>query len=130
MNKNIFKNPFFYFVTILGITFAMSVFAAGLVPCNGPDCDLCDLFVLGKNIIDFLWVAISMPLAVLMLVVAAFVFIISGANPSLHSRAKSIATAAIVGLVITFSSWLIVGTVINWFANTGSFPWPWNSPTC
>lgn len=101
---------------------------AAIVTCD--KCTLCDLFVVGKNIIDFLWWQISFPLAALMIVVAAFFFIISGGNPSMHGKAKGIATAAVVGLFITFGSWLIISVFINTFVNSGAFPWPWNKPEC
>ncbi|OHA45956.1 MAG: hypothetical protein A2828_00845 [Candidatus Terrybacteria bacterium RIFCSPHIGHO2_01_FULL_43_35] len=95
------------------------------IPCN-----FCDLFVTGKNIVNFLWWDVAFPLAILLLVVAAFFFLISGGNPNLHTRAKSIATAAIMGLLITFGSWLVIGTIINFFANSSVQPWPWNKPDC
>ncbi|KKR46645.1 MAG: hypothetical protein UT82_C0009G0009 [Parcubacteria group bacterium GW2011_GWB1_40_14] len=122
------KKIFYLFILSVFLVLPVLSAQAAIVTCD--KCTLCDLFVVGKNIIDLLWWQISFPIAVLMMVLAAFFFIISGGNPSLHTRGKSIATAAVVGLFITFGSWLIVSVFINTLANTGAFPWPWNKPSC
>ncbi len=129
MLKKIFSKKIISIPLGLFGLFAPFLYAqATIVTCD--KCGLCDLFVVGKNIIDFLWWQISFPLAILMIVVAAFFFIISGGNPSLHTRGKSIATAAVVGLFITFGSWLIISVAINTIARPSYLPWPWNKPTC
>src|SRR3989344_699425 len=126
----IFKNGFF--VAAAAFLFYGQGTDAASVECGSSTCpcNFCDLFVTGKNIVNFLWWDVAFPLAILLLVVAAFFFLISGGNPNLHTRAKSIATAAIMGLLITFGSWLVIGTIINFFANSSVQPWPWNTPTC
>jgi hypothetical protein len=99
--------------------------AEGLVPCGGKGehpCQLCDFFVLFKNIIDFLLLKIVPPLAVLMLAIGGFMYIfayfspgeaLSGGGkggPALLSQAKKTLTAVVYGLIIIFAAWIIVNT--------------------
>lgn len=94
----------------------------GLVPCgpgtSKPSCDLCDLFVLFDNIIDFLLLDIVPPLAIFVLAVAgimyigAFFEILPGGFQTV-SKAKSIFTAVIIGLFLIYGAWFIVGLFLK-----------------
>lgn len=82
---------------------------AGLVPCKPGECELCDLFVMLDNIVDFLLVKLVPPLAVLMLVIGGVMFILGAGSPVWVSRGKSIMFSVIIGLVIIYAAWLILG---------------------
>ena len=98
--------------------------AAGLVPCGGdgePRCQLCHLFVLFKNVVDFLLTKIIPPLAVLMLAIGGFMYVFAYLSPSealaggkggpaLLSQAKKLIVSVIFGLLILFAAWIIVNT--------------------
>jgi hypothetical protein len=105
------------------ILFPLLSSAAGLVPCGGegePACQFCHLFVLFKNIVDFLLFKIVPPLAVLMLAIGGFMYVfayfspaeaLSGGakgGPVLLSQAKKLISSVIFGLLIIFGAWLIV----------------------
>lgn len=98
------------------IALPLIIKAAGLIPCGGkgePPCQLCHLFVLLQNIINFILFQFVPPLAVLMIVIGGVMFFFAGGNPASAERAKQILTATIIGLVIIYASWMLVGTILS-----------------
>lgn len=95
----------------LFISFA-AVQAQGLVPCGGADnpCKLCHIFVMFDNIIDFVMITLVPPLAALMLVVAGVMFFTAAGDPGSISKARSVLTSVVLGLVIVYGSWLIINS--------------------
>jgi len=97
---------------------------AGLVPCglsvDDPStpknetlaCGFCDFFKLIDNLFDFV-MRMVIVVATLMLVVGGVYFFFAGANPGALETGKKIITSTIIGLVIIFSAFLIVGTVLS-----------------
>lgn len=101
----------------------MVSWAAGLVPCGGqgePPCQFCHLFVLFKNIVDFLLVPSplnnNIPLvpliATVMVVIAGVMFMLAHleaiGKPDWINQAKSLLWAVFWGLIIIYGAWLIV----------------------
>jgi len=110
----------FIFISLLMVFLASSV-SAGIVPCglsvDDPDqdgdqtvkCTLCHLLVMGKNIVDTLLLRIIPPLAVLFAVISGAYFILgAGYDSSLISKAKAVIWSVVIGLLIIYSSWLVV----------------------
>ncbi len=90
--------------------------AAGLVPCGGPGenpCTLCHFFVMLNNIIRFVMTVLVPTVAVLMLVIGGVLFFFAGAKPATLMQAKGVITSVIIGLLIIFSAWIIVNTVLS-----------------
>jgi len=112
------------FILLVIFLFPLTSLANGLVPpCGGdgqPPCTLCHLFQMFKNIVDFVLFSIVPPVAVLMLVIGGFMFFFAGGNPGNLSRAKSIITSVVIGLIIVYTAWLIVNT---FFAVIGVADW-------
>ena len=119
--KKIFLVVFIFLFLILG-----QVQAAGLVPCGGhiydnagnivgeePDCTLCHFFVMFNNIVKFVMFNLVPVIAVLMLMVGGVMFFFAGAQPSILIQAKGIITSVVIGLVIVFSAWVIVNTIMT-----------------
>jgi len=109
-----------FLLSFLLISLAGSVFAAGLVPCGNPDqkpCTICDFFVLISNVINFVLFTIVPPLAILLLAVGGFMYMVSyvapGQGPNLISRAKSVIVSTLIGLVIIYGAFVIVGTFLS-----------------
>ncbi len=115
MNK--FTNSIIY----LGLLFIpLMVSGAGLVPCGGEGedpCQLCHLFEMVKNIIDFL----LLPPSGLLFVIGTLLFIIAGMmyivaklfapdNIGMLSQADKVMTSVVIGLVIVFGAWIFVNT--------------------
>ncbi|MFC1629736.1 pilin [Patescibacteria group bacterium] len=90
--------------------------ASGLAPGESPQvaepCQLCHLFVMFDAIIDFVMELVII-IAVLMFTVGGVMFFFGGQNPSTLTKARSILTATVWGLVIIFSAWIIVNTVFT-----------------
>ena len=105
-----------FLITFLTLLFSSLIpvqTQAGLVPCEGPDCQLCHLFVMLDNIVDFLFIKLIPPLAALILVIGGGIFIFAGGNPASITQGKSIMTSVLIGLVIIYAAWLIVGLFLN-----------------
>lgn len=115
MVKKIFASALFSLVVF---AFAFNSYAAilPLVTCGNPPQDACtysDLELLVGKIFDFALTYIAIPVAVAMIVWGGVQMAISAGDEGKFKRGKQIITAAAVGLVITFSAWLIVTTVLK-----------------
>lgn len=98
----------------------------GLVPCGkssyivgveSPEvmlsCQFCHLFVMLDGIIDFITQKIVPPIVILMMIIAGIMFFFAGGNPTLLLQAKKLITSVAIGLIIIFSAYLIIGTVLT-----------------
>jgi len=119
---------FIIFLSLLFFSlFFNVVFARGLVPCGGcaidfvgeecpqpePDCDLCLLFVMFGNVVNFILFKIIPSLAALMIAIGGFMYIfaysgIGGGGPEWINRANSLFKSVIIGLLIAYGAWLLV----------------------
>lgn len=132
-----FQKTFLIWLILTGISGANLVSAGfhqgPIVPCGGggqPDCDLCHLWELGSNIINFISFNLALPIAALLFVGAGVMLLISGGNEQRVGLAKSIFTSTVIGLVIIFTSWLLVDTLFKTLA-IGKFSGAWNQfPGC
>ena len=90
-------------------------------------CGFCDLVTLAQGVMNFLVFAATM-VAVLMFVWAGVLLVTGGSVEGKRTQAKKIFYAAIIGLVITLASWLIVNLLMTAFLQT-SFS-IWTLPSC
>lgn len=88
---------------------AVQVLAQGLVPCTGGACTLCDFFALINNVMKFILVDIVLPISAFLIVVAGFMMIFGAENPENIEKGKKILFTVVVGLVLCFTAYLIVG---------------------
>jgi hypothetical protein len=102
--------------------------AAGLVPCNGPDCEACDLVKLGQNVINFL-IEISAAVGALMFAIGGFMMVTSGGDSGKVKTATGIMTNVVIGFIILLAAWLIVDTVMKTFVGE-RLGRPWNEIQC
>jgi len=115
------------FLGILVVSPLISL-AGGLVPCGGceefdkttgeclkpqPPCQLCHFFVMFDRILDLVLIQIVPPLAVVMLVAGAMMFILGGGSPGTIKTAKDLMTAVAIGLILIYAAWLIVGLFLQ-----------------
>jgi len=82
---------------------------AALVPCAGGACTLCDFFAMVNNILKFILLDIVLPVSAFLIVVAGFLMIFGAESPENIDRGKKILFTVIVGLIICFTAYLIVG---------------------
>lgn len=104
-----------------------SLAAAGLVPCGlsaddtttsydeSAPCNLCHLYILIKNILDFIVWTVVPVVAVLAISIAGFKILISGANPGQRADGYKIIKTTITGLVIMFAAWVVMSEVLFFF---------------
>ncbi len=127
--------------------------AGGLVPCgrscdnldttNICECDLCQLchlFVLFQNIINFLMVPsatnpmpIVLIIAVLMITIGGCMYMFGGGNPNMLKQGKEILKATGIGLLIIYGAWIFVdlifwGIGVNVWTGPGEGWWKINCP--
>lgn len=99
---------------------------AALVPCGpgvGDSCKWGDFGKLIKNIIDFTIYNLVFPISAVMIVVGGFFIMTAGGSTERVSKGKEIATAAVVGLLIALTSWLIIDTIIKILTDGRLGPW-------
>ena len=109
------------FLSLLFFSFFIVPVNAGLVPCGlseddpdqpgdqTEDCTLCHFFVMIDNWIDGLLFMIVPPLAVLMIAIGGGTYIVSQGNPEMLGRAKKLFTAVVIGLLIIYGAYVIIG---------------------
>ncbi len=85
----------------------------GLLPCNGTDCNWNSLVQLAVNIINFFVWTLVPPVAGLLLLYGGIMFLTSGGNPGRVQQGRTIVTDVVIGLVIVYTSWLIVNTLLS-----------------
>ena len=131
MRKNVFKH--LLILTVLPALFFSlppgTVSAEPLVPCGGEGqdpCEFCHIFVLLDNIIKFVLQDLVPPIAILMFVIAGGMYFMAAEDPSKAGKAKSLLTSIIIGLLIIYGAYLLVGlffTAIGVASWTGLENW-------
>ena len=118
-----FLFPLFAFLLMTSVAFAQ-----GLVPCSGLDCTLCDFLVLVKNLINLMlqWGVI---LAGLFFAWGAFVIMTAGGSEEKITEGRKIMATVAVGVLIAFTAWMILGTLIQVLTDSPS-KLPWNEIKC
>ncbi len=131
------------FFVLSGLFFVFQAFAAqrtgcpqtGLVPCGTPGCPctLCDFFVMFDRIIDFLLVPtiynnyfpLVPAIGALMLAIGGFIYMFAyggmgEGGPEQTNKAKKIFASVVIGFIIVYSAWLLVGL---FFQAIGTSEW-------
>lgn len=113
----------------------LSIAQGGFVNCEGTSCSACNLVDMTNKIIKWLLGMVFLIFAALMSV-AGFGLVTSGGNPSALSAAKDKFKNALIGIVIVFSAWLIVNTIMVKLVSDGTTAgnitgWgPWSQVQC
>lgn len=95
---------------------SLPVLAAGLVPCGNegePMCTFGDLLTLVNNVIQFALFNVAVPIGVIWIIVGGFLMMTAGGNKGRFEQGKSYIKGVVIALLISFSAWLIVDTVIS-----------------
>lgn len=119
---------FFAFLLFLpSVSFAKDTL--DIVPCEN-DCTVCHIYVLIANVFRFMLFAATF-LAILYVAWGGFLMLTSGASPGNLGKGKKAVGNAVLGLIIAFSSWMVVNTLIHFLLNPSVFPVPtWSDPKC
>jgi len=92
-----------------------------------PACQLCHIFVLVQNILNIFLFPFVPIIGALLLVIGGFLFFVGGASPAQVGRGRTIITATLIGIVIIYTSWLLVNTFLG-FIGVSSFTGFFNDP--
>jgi hypothetical protein len=115
--------PIFILLMLLFFVFLPQAQAAGgLIPC-GPGkapCTICHVFELIKNIINFLVIYVTAPLAGLLFLWGGIMMITSGGSEDKFKKGKTMFVNTVIGAVIVLASWAIVNTLITTLASNTS----------
>lgn len=135
----------FTLILVVGGVFLFSHFSSALepiVPCglstDNEDtpadetraCGTCDILVLAKNISDFILYYLVPALAALLFVYAGFMILLGGAVPARVQTGKNIFQTTVYGLLIIFTAWLIVNTVLRTVAGDQNIADQWWKLEC
>ncbi len=132
MKTNIFYQKFCFLVIFLYLVL-IPVIAFGqtgsLVPCDGPDCNFCHIFVMFSNLVNFVLFQIVPPMAILLLVSGGLVFYFSAGDSKKTDLAKNVIKSTIIGIFLVYFAWSIVILV---FTVAGAAQWNgwWYNVTC
>lgn len=80
-------------------------------------CEVCDIFRLVQNILNFIWFGLVAPLAVLFLAWGGFLMLTSPASPSGLEKGRKILRNTFVGIIIIFFAWFGVDAIIKILVN-------------
>ena len=108
----------FYFLASAPLAFAQDLkpdCRPELPPGQPGSCDLNAAVTFLKKVINFM-IFLIVPLAALFIVWGGFVMLTSAGSEEKFKKGKQIVTAAVIGVAIAFGSYLIVNTILTFFA--------------
>ena len=141
----VIKIIFFLIIALPGLFSALDAFAQTptegtflpLVRCESEKwsgaCTFCEIFHLINRVIKLIIYYIIPPLAVVAFIYAGILLLFGGAAPKNIETGKKIFQVTIIGILIAFSGWLIVNTILQQLVNPEAklIWWPWNKiPEC
>ena len=101
-----------------------------IIPCEGNDCGVCDIFKLISNVVKFAAFTVAAPLAGIIMAYGGFKLITSGGNETERTKGMNAIWAAVWGILITFGAYVIVNAIIGGLAgNSFSESW-YQFPGC
>ena len=101
-----------------------------IIPCEGNECGVCDIFKIISNVVKFAAFTIAAPLAGIIMAYGGFMLITSGGNEANKSKGTNAIWAAVWGILITFGAYVIVNAIIGGLAgNSISESW-YQFPGC
>ena len=136
---------FFILIFAFSIFFPLPTHAAdtGLVQCgrqffeasseNTQFCTICDLISLAQNLMNKAITFFAAPIAALMLGYGGFLMVIAGVrggSSQQFTQGKKVLTNAVIGIVILFTAWLMVDTLLKSIGYSTENFGPWNVIQC
>jgi hypothetical protein len=143
--KKVFRKALRSFLLIFVIFIVLSLLSpfasaqeeptGGLVPSScqeGCPCNICDLYTLALNIINFMLYGIAIPVAAVGFLFGGFTLLTSGGSPERLKRGRSAITTSIMGIALAFSAWAIFNVILSTIGfgiGTAGTAW-FDPPTC
>ena len=101
-----------------------------IIPCEGSECGVCDIFKLISNVIKFATFTVAAPLAGIIMAYGGFKLITAGDNESDRSKGTNAIWAAVWGILITFGAYVIVNAIIGGLAGNSIYQSWYQFPGC
>ena len=101
-----------------------------IIPCEGNECGVCDIFKLISNIIKFAAFTIAAPLAGIIMAYGGFELITSGGSEDKRKKGINAIWAAVWGILITFGAYVIVNAIIGGLAGNSIYQSWYQFPGC
>lgn len=98
-------------------------------PSRSDPCTICDIFEMGKNIIDFI-IELLFVIAPIFILAGGITILTAGGKPDQVGVGKKIILNAIVGVLIALLAWTVLSMLFNTLVGEKGFPWPWNEVRC
>lgn len=118
------KIKILFFILVLAIIFSPVLsHAAGLVNCGKgavdatgkiiDECTFSDVFDLINRLVNFILVALAIPIAAIMFAYAGFTMLaVGGESAGGIEKAKTVFMDTVIGLALVAGSWIIVHTIL------------------
>lgn len=130
--KKITKILIFVFIFLMLIMPVISLAAGtnppattGLVPCDNSIGNLCDFdafMALINKVITFILFDMALPIAAIMFAYAGFLMVTAGGEiAGARTKAKTIFTNTLLGLVFAVAAWLIINTILSILGYNGTW---------
>ena len=92
----------------------------GLVTCN-EKCDFNDLMTLINKVIHFVLYDMAIPIAAIMFAYAGFLLVTAGGETGAVTKARSIFTNTVLGLIFAVAAFVIIRTILSILGYEGSW---------
>jgi len=114
-SKNLFLITGLAAVFLFSAGSVLAICEGPIVPCGGDNpCQFCHIFVLIANIVNYVLTCLVPIVAGLMIIIGGLYLLAAGASPETLGKAKSVITAAVIGLVIIFLAWVFLNTLLTY----------------
>ncbi len=101
--------------------------SVGLVPCGPedhlPDCQLCHLFVIFGNVVDFFMTRMIPAAAIILIIFGGITLYTNSANPEGYKKGRTVILVAIAGVLIAYTAWVTVGLILEGMGMTEEDSW-------
>lgn len=77
------------------------------------NCQLCHLFTLINNIIQWVLTIFVPVVAPIFFVIGGLYLLVARGNPETYGKGKTVLTATVIGLIITYAAWVLLNTVLT-----------------
>ncbi|MEK9186221.1 MAG: hypothetical protein AAB885_01400 [Patescibacteria group bacterium] len=108
----------FTFCFVLSTTVAF----AALIPCEGLECQFCHFAELIGRVINF-GLKLVIPIGVVFIAWGGLEILTAAGSTEKAKKGKDILTAAVIGIVIALTAWLLLSTLLQIITGQGFTPW-------
>lgn len=116
-----------FIITVLIFPFFTFAEEKGLVPCGTGEvgCNVCDFVILVNNVVEFMLKILILPACVIALIIAGILILTAVGDPGKIQKGKDIFKYAVIGILISFGSWILINNLLIKIIDQGNFGSVW-----